>query len=51
MKEAVGGNAPVMATRFSKEGCDVFLGSTISEDLRQLANFRPEIKGMLTLIL
>ena len=39
----LGGNAPVMAGRFHREGCKVLLGSTVSEEL--LKEIHPDIHG------
>ncbi|CAG0916221.1 unnamed protein product [Notodromas monacha] len=41
-RETIGGNAPVMAARFRKEGCQVLLGAELSAKLR--ANFPADVK-------
>ncbi|XP_023223115.1 ADP-dependent glucokinase-like [Centruroides sculpturatus] len=35
-KWTVGGNAPIMALRFAKEGCDVLLGAQLSLELKKI---------------
>lgn len=40
----VGGNAPAMANRLAKEGCEVLLGSRMSQKLR--SELQEGIKGM-----
>lgn len=33
---SIGGNAPIMALRFAKEGCDVIVSSKMTKSLRQM---------------
>ena len=42
----LGGNAPVMANRFTEDGCRVLLGATSTSDLRK--QLHPDIQGELT---
>ena len=42
-KEKLGGNAPMMATRFHLEGCKVLLGGKFSPQLRK--QIAPDILG------
>ncbi|XP_014665908.1 PREDICTED: ADP-dependent glucokinase-like isoform X2 [Priapulus caudatus] len=42
---ALGGNAPVMASRFNLEGCEVLLGTKMSEDLKSYFDPRIKISG------
>ncbi|XP_013406311.1 ADP-dependent glucokinase [Lingula anatina] len=42
---AVGGNAPVMAQRFAKEGCEVMLGAKVSPHLAGLLGSNIKIAG------
>ena len=44
-RKALGGNAPVMASRFHKEGLTVLLASTVSPELKQ--EIDKEIKGII----
>ena len=43
---AVGGNAPVMASRMAAEGCDVLLGGSFSTDFNDM--FSEHIMGKTT---
>ncbi|XP_076321887.1 ADP-dependent glucokinase [Tachypleus tridentatus] len=45
---AIGGNAPVMASRFAKEGCDVLLGAQMTKELKQFLPDEVIISGPLT---
>ncbi len=42
---AIGGNAPAMASRFQKEGCQVLLGATVSDGLRNSLAGDIEVAG------
>lgn len=42
----LGGNAPVMASRFHKEGCDVLLAAKMTQKLK--SNMDKDIKGSTT---
>jgi len=44
-KKAPGGNAVVMASRFLKEGCDVMLAATYSDELFQMIDHDVKIVG------
>ncbi|XP_012258006.2 ADP-dependent glucokinase [Athalia rosae] len=41
----IGGNAPVMAFRFAKEGCDVLLAAKMTKSLRQLIPSNIRVAG------
>lgn len=41
----VGGNAPIMANRFVKEGCEVLLGAQISKSLASQFSEKVTISG------
>uniref|UniRef100_H3BCH4 ADP-dependent glucokinase 2 n=1 Tax=Latimeria chalumnae TaxID=7897 RepID=H3BCH4_LATCH len=46
MRLSLGGNAPVMANRLAKEGCEVLLGSRISPEINHVLSKRIKVAGM-----
>ena len=46
-RSSLGGNAPVMANRFQKEGCKVLLGTQMSENLHTLIDKEIQVTGSL----
>lgn len=41
----IGGNAPVMALRFAREGCDVLLAAKMTESLEQMIPSNIKVVG------